>query len=167
MSFLIPKKLFLTKGKGFHKHKLQSFELALRDAGISRCNLVKVSSIIPPKCKIINKKEGVSFLKPGEVTFCVLSVCETNNANEEIAAGIGLAYSDNREIFGYIAEGIKKGEESNKLTEYIEETAENMLKTVLIEEQLDFVLNKKSIVQTLKGKEEVWSTAVAAAIFLM
>ena len=45
-SMLIPKKLFLTKGVGKHKDYLQSFELALRDAGIQHANIVEVSSII-------------------------------------------------------------------------------------------------------------------------
>ena len=42
---LIPKKVFFVKGKGFHKVKLASFEQALKDAGIEKYNLVKVSSI--------------------------------------------------------------------------------------------------------------------------
>ncbi|MGA1793552.1 MAG: pyruvoyl-dependent arginine decarboxylase, partial [Thermoplasmatota archaeon] len=47
-----PKRLFLTKGVGRHREKLASFELALRDAGIEKFNLVHVSSIFPPGCKI-------------------------------------------------------------------------------------------------------------------
>ena len=45
---MIPKKVFLTHGAGRHREKLQSFELALRDAGIAMLNLVSVSSIVPP-----------------------------------------------------------------------------------------------------------------------
>ena len=47
----LPKKVFLTKGVGVDKHKLTSFECALRDAGIAAFNLVRVSSIFPPHCK--------------------------------------------------------------------------------------------------------------------
>lgn len=50
---MIPEEMFFTKGVGIHKEKLQSFELALRSAGISQTNIVTVSSIFPPKCKII------------------------------------------------------------------------------------------------------------------
>ena len=57
---MVPKKVFLTKGVGVHKDKLASFELALRSAGIEGCNLVYVSSIFPPECKIISKDEGLS-----------------------------------------------------------------------------------------------------------
>ena len=51
----VPKKIFLTKGIGFHKEKLASFELALREAGIAPLNLITVSSILPPHCKFIDK----------------------------------------------------------------------------------------------------------------
>ena len=56
---LIPKQIFFTKGKGVHKDKLASFELALRKAGIEKCNLVYVSSIFPPNCEIIPKNKGL------------------------------------------------------------------------------------------------------------
>ncbi len=49
---MVPKKLFFTKGVGKHKERLTSFELALRDAGIASQNLVRVSSIFPPQCKV-------------------------------------------------------------------------------------------------------------------
>ncbi|MEM3684890.1 MAG: pyruvoyl-dependent arginine decarboxylase [Conexivisphaerales archaeon] len=49
----VPTKVFLTKGVGVHKDRLASFELALRDAGIAHCNLVTVSSIFPPRAKLI------------------------------------------------------------------------------------------------------------------
>ena len=48
MKGMIPTRMFLTKGVGVHEHKLASFELALREAGVEMCNLVQVSSIFPP-----------------------------------------------------------------------------------------------------------------------
>jgi len=47
----MPKECFFTKGVGRHAQKLMSFELALRDAGIEKQNLVRVSSIYPTSCK--------------------------------------------------------------------------------------------------------------------
>ena len=55
---LVPTRIFFTKGVGRHKEELHAYELALRNAGIEKCNLVKVSSILPPNCKIIPKKTG-------------------------------------------------------------------------------------------------------------
>ena len=164
---MIPKKLFLTKGKGFHKNKLQSFEIALRDAEIHQCNLVKVSSIIPPKCEIIARKEGLKSIKPGMVTYCVLSVCETKSFDEKIAAGIGLAYSDKKNVFGYIAEGMKHGKETTDLSKHVQKIATDMLKTVTNDKVTNDVLHHKNVVQTCKGQKNKWATAVAAAVFLI
>src|SRR5579872_6552140 len=50
----VAKKIFLTKGVGKHRERLSSFELALRSAGIAACNIVRVSSIFPPNCKLIS-----------------------------------------------------------------------------------------------------------------
>jgi arginine decarboxylase len=55
----VPKRIFFTKGVGIHKEELHSFELALRDAGIEKCNLVQVSSILPPGCQVISKASVV------------------------------------------------------------------------------------------------------------
>ena len=64
ISNLVPTKVFLTRGVGRHKYKLKSFEDALRQAGVAQQNLVQVSSILPPKCKIISRDKGLSFLTP-------------------------------------------------------------------------------------------------------
>ena len=50
--------MFFTKGVGKHREKLTSFELALRSAGIAACNLVRVSSIFPPNCRILSRAAG-------------------------------------------------------------------------------------------------------------
>ena len=63
MSAFVPKKIFFTKGVGNHKEELHSFELALRDAGIEKCNLVQVSSILPPGCQVISRARGLKELK--------------------------------------------------------------------------------------------------------
>ena len=87
----VPSKIFLTKGVGTHKHELRSFELALRDAGIEKCNLVTVSSILPPRCKIISRKQGEQLLQPGQITFAVIARISTNEPHRLIAASIGVA----------------------------------------------------------------------------
>ncbi|MBT7591061.1 MAG: arginine decarboxylase, pyruvoyl-dependent, partial [Candidatus Scalindua sp.] len=86
----VPKKIFFTKGVGRHKEKLQSLELALRKAGIEKCNLVRVSSIFPPNCKIVSKAQGIKLLQPGQIVFCVMSTNETNEPHRMISASVGL-----------------------------------------------------------------------------
>jgi len=63
----VAKEIFFTKGVGRHPEKLTSFELGLRSAGIAALNIVRVSSIFPPHCKIIPKEEGQKRLRPGQV----------------------------------------------------------------------------------------------------
>ena len=58
----VAKKIYLTKGVGKHRERLSSFELALRSAGIAACNIVRVSSIFPPNCKLISRAEGLKHL---------------------------------------------------------------------------------------------------------
>ena len=70
---MVPTHMFLTRGVGVHREKLASFEQALRSAGVAYCNLVSVSSILPPNCKIIPRKRGEKLLNPGEITHCVMT----------------------------------------------------------------------------------------------
>jgi arginine decarboxylase len=65
----VPTKVFFTKGVGKHKDYLQSFELALRNAGIEICNIVTVSSIFPAGCKRISREEGLKLIQPGQIAF--------------------------------------------------------------------------------------------------
>jgi arginine decarboxylase len=88
---LVPKSVFLTKGVGRHKEKLVSFEEALRSAGVAPFNLVRVSSIFPPGCKLISKQEGLKKLSHGQIVFCVMSDNSTNEPNRLLAASVGLA----------------------------------------------------------------------------
>ena len=59
MSNFVPSRIFLTKGVGRHREKLQSFEMALRHARIAQFNLVRVSSIFPPGCHVVSRRDGL------------------------------------------------------------------------------------------------------------
>ncbi len=127
----VPRKLFLTKGVGVHKDKLASFEVALRDAGVEKCNLVYVSSILPPHCKVIPKRDGVALLQPGLITFCVMARNETSEPNRLISSSIGIAVPSNSENYGYLSEHHSYGEPEKKSGEYAEDLAATMLATTL------------------------------------
>ncbi|AAB89629.1 predicted coding region AF_1630 [Archaeoglobus fulgidus DSM 4304] len=70
---LVPREVFFVSGIGRHHDELVSFELALRDAGIERFNLVPVSSILPPGCKVVDREDGLRKLRAGEIVFCVMA----------------------------------------------------------------------------------------------
>jgi arginine decarboxylase len=179
---MVPKKLFFTKGVGKHRQELQSFELALRNAGIEKCNLVSVSSIVPSYCKIMTREKGVQLLKPGEITYCVMSRNKTNEPNRLVGASIGVAVPKEKNGYGYISEHHSFGEKAQKAGDYAEDLAATMLATTL---GLDFDIEKawderkqeykmsgrfvrtQSIVQTAKGDiNGLWTTVIAAAVFI-
>ncbi|MGA2104673.1 MAG: arginine decarboxylase, pyruvoyl-dependent, partial [Methanoregula sp.] len=106
----VPSRIFFTKGVGIHKDRLASFELALRKAGIEKCNLVYVSSIFPPKCKQIQSATGLRELQSGGITFCVMARNETNEPNRLVSAAVGLALPKDVEEYGYLSEHHAFGE---------------------------------------------------------
>jgi arginine decarboxylase len=183
VSTIIPSRLFLTKGRGQHKEKLASLEQALRDAGIAPFNLVKVSSIFPPYCKLVSKEEGLKALRPGQIVFLVMSENSTNEPHRLISASVGLAIPNNPVHYGYLSEHHSFGQNEKEAGLYAEQLATEMLATTLgrdfdIREIWDGKEKKvfkisdelrvrtRSITQTTKGGKSLWTTALAAAVFV-
>ena len=179
---MIATKVFLTKGVGVHKDKLASFELALRNAGIAACNIVRVSSIFPPNCKLISRSEGLKLIKPGQVAFTVISENSTKEPHRLIAASIGLALPAERPMYGYLSEHHSFGETEEVAGEYAEELAAEMLATTLnVEFDPDLSWDEKKevyrisnkIVRTMNitqsavgDKRGLWSTVLTAAVLI-
>ena len=178
----VPKEIFLTKGVGRHREKLTSFERALRSAGIAACNLVRVSSIFPPGCKILSRTEGVRRLQPGQVTFVVMSDAASREPHRLIAATIGLAIPRDPMLHGYLSEHHSYGENEDTAGDYAEELAAEMLATAL---DLDFdpdkswdekkevyrlsnqIVNTRNVTQSAVGdKQGRWTTVIAAAVLV-
>lgn len=183
MKEYVPKRMFFTKGVGYHRNKLQSFELALRSAGVEICNLVTVSSIFPPDCTIIPKMMGVKELKPGQITYVVMARESTNEPNRLISAAIGLAQPRDKMQYGYISEHHDFGQTQKKAADFAEDLAATMLASTLgFELDPDVAWNERkkvyqvdaknyfvsrSIAQTAEGhKDGLWTTVAAMAVFL-
>lgn len=179
---MIPRQLFLTHGVGRHREKLQSFELALREAGIAQFNLVSVSSIVPPRCEHIAREKGLAHLAPGEITYAVLARNETNEPHRLLSASVGLAVPANKEVYGYISEHHTFGQTEEDAGDYAEDLAATMLATTL---GLEFDPNaawdqKKQLFRTGEivirtthatqsatvDRHGSWTTVVAAAVFV-
>ena len=179
---MIPRYVFLTKGIGKHKDSLQSFELALRDAGIQACNIVKVSSILPPGCKLITKEEGLKMLHPGEITFVVLSKNSVQEPHRLIAASIGMAIPSSKNSYGYLSEHHSFGQTAEAAGNYAEDLAATMLATTMgipfdpeqawdekkqIFQTSGMIIKTSNITQSAKGeKTGQWTTVIAAAVFV-
>lgn len=184
----LPEKIVLTRGKGEHKEKLVSFEMALRDAGIAHLNIVSVSSIKPPKAEISRDRALLEAIEGGSVVPCVLARQDTNTRGTILSAAIGLAWPINQGPegsgrWGYLSEHHALGQTQKEAGDYAEDLAAQMLATTLgidfdpetswDERQRVFkagprkahVFDSAAVSQSMRctGK---WATVLAAAVLL-
>jgi arginine decarboxylase len=181
MSNLVPTKVFLTKGLGRHKYQLKSFEEALRKAGIAQQNLVQVSSILPPNCKMIGRENGLKRLTPGEICYCVMARSDTDEHGRVVASSIGVAVPRDRSQWGYLSEAHGHGMDQKSAADLAEDLAAGMLGTTLglevdpnqawsekeqVYKSSGLIIRTSNITQTARGQKDLWTTTVALAVFL-
>lgn len=178
----LPKRMFITKGAGVHKEKLSSFELALRDAGVAPFNIVRVSSIYPPFCKLISREAGLKYLTPGQILYCVMSENATDEPNRLIAASVGIAIPKKPEQYGYLSEHHSYGWNEKRTGDYSEDLAASMLATILgvkfdpnssydkkkeIWQISNEIVKTTAVTQSARGdKSGKWTTVLAAAVLI-
>lgn len=182
MQSFMPKEVFFTSGVGVHRFRLSSFEDALRNAGVANQNLVSVSSILPPGCRIISREKGLKKLTPGSIRFTVMSRIDTDENGRRIAASIGLAQPKDRSKWGYLSEVHEYGFTRQESADMAEDLAASMLGTTLgievnpdvawVEREKEYkatglIIHTRNITQTAGGKADLWTTAVAMAVFVM
>ena len=180
---LVPKKLFLTRGKGVHEDRLTSFEYALREAGIAGTNLVLISSIFPPYAKLVPKKEGLKEIKPGQILFTIYSKNQTNEPHRVCSASVGIAQPKDKSRYGYLSEYESFGQNETQAGDYAEDIAAQMLASSLgipfdVDKNWDEkrqqwsisgqIYKTRNITQSTKGdKDGKWTTVFAAAVLLL
>lgn len=179
----VPKKVFFTKGVGYHQKELQSFELALRDAGIAKFNLVAVSSILPPNCDEVSRDVGLTFLKPGQIVHLVMARNCSSEKNRLISASIGVAKPKDHNRYGYLSEHHTFGEDEHMAGDFSEDLAASMLASTLgiefneetaYDEKRQIFMLSDQIVETKNitscatvRKANEYTTVVAAAVFIL
>ena len=180
---LVAKKLFLTKGVGVADDKLTSFEFALRNAGIAGTNIVLISSIFPPKAKLVSRKDGLKLIKPGQVLFTIYSRNQTNEPHRLVSASVGIAQPKDDSKYGYLSEYESFGQDERKTGDYAEDIAAQMLASSLgipfdIDKSWDEkrqqwtisgqIYKTKNVTQTARGdKNGKWTTVFAAAVLIL
>ncbi len=123
------------------------------------------------------------MLTPGQIVFCVMAESRTDEPNRLACAGIGLAIPADKTKHGYIAEHHGFGMTHRACGDYVEDMAATMLATTqgidldpdkAYNERKDIykakglVVKTRAVVQTVEGdKNGLWTTAVAAAVFIM
>jgi arginine decarboxylase len=100
----VPSRVFFTSGKGVHEHERVAVQHALREAGVADCNLVKVSSVIPPGCRHVSREEGTRLLRPGNMVFAVIAQAVTTEPHQRLTVGVGWALPDLTDCPGYASE---------------------------------------------------------------
>jgi len=181
MTIMVPTKVFFTKGVGSHRDELRSFELALRAAGIEKYNLVHVSSILPPGCKILSRAQGLQEMLPGQITYVVMSRLSSNEPRRLLAASVGCAIPADKTIYGYLSEHYAFGQTEKAAGDYAEDLAAAMLASTLgiefdedknwDEKEEVFRISKKivrtsNITQSAVIRDKGYTTVVACAVFL-
>jgi arginine decarboxylase len=179
---VVPRRVFLTKGVGRHREKLASFELALRMAKIEKYNIVRVSSILPPRARIVARERAIKDLRPGQILYCVVSSTASNEPNRLLSASIGVAIPADRNTYGYISEHHAFGQTERVAGDYAEDLAATMLASTLgiefdidqaYDERREIYMMSKKIVRTMSATQSTradktgqWTTVVAAAVLL-
>jgi arginine decarboxylase len=94
----VPTKFTLTAGTGDADWKLVAFDRALLEAGIGNLNLVKVSSILPPRCTFMERL----IIPPGSLTPVAFGAITSEETDATIAAAVAVGVVEN--TYGVIME---------------------------------------------------------------
>lgn len=178
----VPRYMFFTKGIGKNKERLSSYENALGNARIAQFNLVTVSSIFPPDCKIVDIDTGLSLIEPGEIIHCVMAKEQSKEPGRRLVSSIGLALPSESGRYGYLSEHHGFGQTEIEAGEYAEDLAASMLATTLgieFDPEKDYderrevyrmsgkIVESQHISQAALGAEgNLWTTVLAAAVFV-
>lgn len=93
-----PKKFTIVVGRAEGPTWLNAFDNALLDAGIGNLNLIKVSSVLPPEARYVERLE----IAPGSLTPTAYGYVTSDVPGDTIAAAVGIGFSE--DTFGIIME---------------------------------------------------------------
>jgi len=154
----------------------------LREAGIAGTNVVLISSIFPPRAKLVSRNQGLKLIKPGQILFTIYSKNQTNEPHRLIAASVGVAQPSDKSHYGYLSEYESFGQTEKEAGDYAEDIAAQMLASSLgipfdIDKSWDEkrqqwnisgeIYKTSNITQTAIGdKKGRWTTVFAAAVMI-
>ncbi len=157
---MIPRAFFITSGTGIAYDRDVAFDLALQNAGIGECNLVTVSSILPPDAEELS--DLATNRTPGEITFCVMSRMD-GVSGELIGAGVGYGWlvdSNNSTAFGIICE-----HHGHHTAVYIEDKIRTKLVRMADSRKLELDI-KRIEVETAVVEAGMSGSVVVALVFI-
>ncbi len=119
-----PENFIIVSGSGRGRTHLNAFDAALHDAGISRYNLIRVSSILPPGAR----EQNSIALPAGSLLPIAYGSIESSEEGTLITAGISVAIPENSMEHGVIMEysGYLSEKDAEKLLIQMAEDAMEM-----------------------------------------
>lgn len=122
MIYTAPKKFFLVSGIGIGSTNLNSFDDALQNSGIGDTNLIRLSSILPPKC------QRISFISipKGSLLPVAYSTISSSEQNCIISSAVSIAVPENENEAGLIMEYSAIDSEEKVIEEVISRVEEGM-----------------------------------------
>jgi arginine decarboxylase len=120
MVFKTPTKYYLVAGSSEGYSELNAFDGALLASKVGNTNLVKMSSILPPKCEKINVIEQLPY---GALVPVAYASMTTSLKGEIISSAVAIAYPKDEEKPGLIMEYSARGHKED-----IESIVRNMAK---------------------------------------
>ena len=98
--FEAPDTISLVAGTGDANNPLNAFDMSLLESGIGNLNLIRISSIMPPKADII----PLPKIPQGSLVPTAYGYQISELKGETIAAGISVAIPKDKELCGLIME---------------------------------------------------------------
>ncbi len=108
MIFKTPTQYFLVSGASEGYTPLNAFDGALLQAGIGNTNIVKMSSIVPPRCRMV----APVSLPPGALVPAAYAALTSDVPGEIISAGVAIALPKDKSHNGLIMEYSARGKRS-------------------------------------------------------
>ncbi len=108
MIFKTPTQYFLVSGASEGYTPLNAFDGALLQAGIGNTNIVKMSSIVPPRCRMVTPVA----LPPGALVPAAYAALTSDIQGEIISAGVAIALPKDKSHNGLIMEYSARGKRS-------------------------------------------------------
>lgn len=187
----VPTMVFFTHGVGTHETQRVAMQRAMEEAGVAECNMVKVSSVIPPNCRIISREHGRRLLRSGGIVHAVIAQGETNEPHQRVTAALCFAQPDSDRYPGFITE-VEEEETKGKSAKTATDEAGEALLTIVAEKIRAKVDAKKlwakrgrdrkvrvgretvrvgaitatAIAPEKQGDTERWAVAMAFAVYL-
>ncbi|MBN1762195.1 MAG: pyruvoyl-dependent arginine decarboxylase [Methanomicrobia archaeon] len=161
---MVPTAFFVTSGVGMDKEQANAFDLALRDAGISECNLVEVSSILPANAEVTERRNVT--ITPGSITFCVLSRAD-GKSGEVIGAGVGYGWLGAKTEGGRAQRefGIICEHHGHHAREYLAEKVQEKLQTMATIRDMN-ILEEALLVESVEVEKGKFGSVVVVLVFV-